>query len=42
VILTQAQTKEKILQAKTLDQDSLKASEELGVFFSSALAFSVF
>jgi hypothetical protein len=42
VLLTRAQTKVQILQAKTLDQDYLKASEELGVFFSSALALSVF
>lgn len=42
VILTRAQTKEQILQAKTLDQHSLQTSEELGIFFSSALALAVF
>ncbi len=42
VVLTRAQTKEQILQSKTLDQDALNTSEELGVFFSSALALAVF
>lgn len=42
VVLTRAQTKEKILQTKTLDQHSLQTSEELGIFFSSALALAVF
>ena len=42
VVLTRAQTKEQILQSKTLDQDALNTSEELGVFFASALALAVF
>ena len=42
VLLSRAQTKEQILQAKTLDQHSLQTSEELGNFFSSALALAVF
>lgn len=42
VLLTRAQTKEKILQTKTVDQQSLQTSEELGTFFSSALALAVF
>ena len=42
VVLTRAQTKEQILQSKTLDQHSLQTSEELGAFFSSALALAVF
>ncbi len=42
VVLTRAQTKEQILQTKTLDQHSLQTSEELGAFFSSALALAVF
>jgi len=42
VVLTRAQTKEEILQTKTLDQHSLQTSEELGVFFASALALAVF
>jgi multimeric flavodoxin WrbA len=42
VILTRAQTKQQILQVKTVDQQSLQTSEELGAFFSSALALAVF
>jgi multimeric flavodoxin WrbA len=42
VVLTNAQTKEQILQPKIIDQDSLKTSEELGAFFASALALAVF
>lgn len=42
VVLTNAQTKEQILQTKIIDQDSLKASAELGAFFASALALAVF
>ena len=42
IVLTHAQTKEKILHPKTLDQKSLKTSEELGTFFASALALAVF
>jgi multimeric flavodoxin WrbA len=42
VILTHAQTKQQILQTKTVDQQSLLASKELGTFFSSALALAVF
>ena len=42
VVLTKAQTKEQILQTKIIDQDSLKASAELGAFFASALALAVF
>ena len=42
VILTRAQTKHQILQVKTVDQQSLQTSEELGAFFSSALALAVF
>lgn len=42
IVLTHAQTKEKILQPKTVDQKSLKISEELGTFFASALALAVF
>lgn len=42
VLLTKAQTKEQILQAKTLDQPSLDQCEELGAFFASALALAVF
>jgi len=42
VILTRAQTKQQILQAKTVDQQSLLTSKELGAFFSSALALAVF
>jgi multimeric flavodoxin WrbA len=42
VVLTKAQTKEQILQTKTLDQPSLDQCEELGAFFASALALSVF
>ena len=42
VVLTRAQTKEQILQIKTLDHDALNTSEELGVFFASALALAVF
>jgi hypothetical protein len=42
IVLTHAQTKEKILQPKTVDQKSLQTSEELGTFFASALALAVF
>lgn len=42
VVLTRAQTKEQILQTKTVDQNSLKTSEELGAFFASAVALAVF
>jgi multimeric flavodoxin WrbA len=42
VILTRAQTKQQILQVKTVDQQSLQTSEDLGAFFSSALALAVF
>ena len=42
VVLTNAQTKQQILQTKIIDQDSLKASAELGAFFASALALAVF
>lgn len=42
IVLTHAQTKDKILQPKTVDQQSLKTSEELGTFFVSALALAVF
>jgi len=42
VLLTKAQTKEQILQAKTLDQPTLDQCEELGAFFASALALAVF
>ena len=42
VVLTYAQSKEQILRAKTLDQSALDQSEELGTFFASALALSVF
>lgn len=42
VVLTNAQTKQQILQTKIIDQDSLKTSEELGAFFASALALAVF
>ncbi len=42
VVLTRAQTKEQILQTKTLDQQSIHTSEELGTFFASALALAVF
>jgi multimeric flavodoxin WrbA len=42
IVLTHAQTKEKILQPKTLNQSALDQSEELGTFFGNALALSVF
>ena len=42
VLLTNAQTKEQILQAKSLDQHALGQCEELGAFFASALALAVF
>jgi hypothetical protein len=42
IVLTHAQTKEQILRAKTLDQSVLDQSGELGTFFASALALSVF
>ena len=42
VVLTHAQTKQQILQTKTLDPGTLKTGEELGAFFASALALSVF
>jgi multimeric flavodoxin WrbA len=42
VLLTNAQTKEQILQAKSLDQHALGQGEELGAFFASALALAVF
>lgn len=42
VVLTNAQTKQQILQTKIIDQDSLETSEELGAFFASALALAVF
>lgn len=42
IVLTHAQTKELILQIKSVDIDSLNTSEELGTFFSSALALAVF
>lgn len=42
IVLTHAQTKDNILQPKTVDQQSLKTSEELGTFFASALALAVF
>jgi multimeric flavodoxin WrbA len=41
IVLTHTQTKEKILQPKTVDQKSLQTSEELGTFFASALALTV-
>ena len=42
IVLTHAQNKEQILKPKTLEPSVLKASEELGAFFSSALALAVF
>jgi multimeric flavodoxin WrbA len=42
VVITHAQTKEQILQTKTLDHSALNQGEELGTFFASALALSVF
>lgn len=42
IVLTHAQTKERILQTKTLDPSALKNSEDLGAFFASALALAVF
>jgi multimeric flavodoxin WrbA len=42
IVLTQAQNKEQILQTKIIDQNSLKTGEELGAFFSGALALAVF
>jgi len=42
IVLTHAQNKEQILQTKIIDQNSLETSEELGAFFSSALALAVF
>jgi len=42
VLLTNAQTKEQILQAKRLDQPTLDECEELGAFFASASALAVF
>jgi multimeric flavodoxin WrbA len=42
VVITHAQTKEQILQTKILDRSALSQGEELGTFFASALALSVF
>jgi multimeric flavodoxin WrbA len=42
VLLTHAQTKDKILQTKILDPHTLTHGEELGAFFSSGLALAVF
>jgi len=42
IVLTHAQNKEQILKPKTLEPSVLKASEDLGAFFSSALALAVF
>jgi hypothetical protein len=42
VVLTRAQKKEEILQAKYIDQASLKTSEELGAAFATGLALAIF
>ena len=42
VVLTRAQKKEEILQAKYIDQASLQTSEELGDAFATGLALAIF